>query len=279
MKIGCHVSIAGGVEQAPQRASELGCESFQIFTKNQRQWISKKYTSKQVQAFKDNRIEYGFAETPILSHASYLINMSANDPEKLALSRKAFEEELLRCSTLGIEYCVVHPGSHGGNGEEWGIERIIDTIEIVTEQARNNVMILLESTAGQGNSIGHNIEHLHSIISGMRNSETIGICLDTCHIFAAGYSIDTEKGWLEFIARLDKMIGINRLKAIHLNDSLREKASKKDRHAAIGKGKIGKKAFKSIVHLLDIPGILEVPGGYEVFKENIELVKQMRRRN
>lgn len=279
MKIGCHISIQGGIENSFQRASELGCESFQIFTQNQRQWISKTYSDEEIDKFKHAKNKYGYKNTEIISHASYLINLCANETDKLNRSRQAFLEEIKRCDTLGISGVVIHPGAHGGNGEDWALEVIAESVNVILKSYIPETKILLETIAGQGTGIGYTFEQLAAIRNHVLKKETVGFCLDTCHIFAAGYSIRSEKEWKIVLNKINDTIGIKNIRVIHLNDCKYECGSKKDRHQAIGEGHIGSDGFKSLINInefKDIPAILEVPGGDDVFRNNIALLKAMR---
>ncbi|MEJ2542525.1 MAG: deoxyribonuclease IV, partial [Calditrichaceae bacterium] len=188
MKIGCHISIQGGIENSLQRASELGCESFQVFTQNQRQWISKIYSDEEITAFQKAKKKFGFNHTNIISHASYLINLCASESDKLVKSRQAFLEELKRCDALGINWVVIHPGAHGGSGEEWGVMTIARSLNKILKSYIPKVKILLETIAGQGTGIGYTFEQLAAIRNQVKNKDVIGFCMDTCHIFSAGYS-------------------------------------------------------------------------------------------
>lgn len=279
MKIGCHISIQGGIENSYQRASELGCETFQIFTQNQRQWISKTYSDEKITTFKRVKNIYGYENTEILSHASYLINLCANETNKLDRSRQAFLEELKRCDALGISGVVIHPGAHGGNGEEWGIETIAESLNVILKSYIPETKILLETIAGQGTGIGYTFEQLATIRNHVQKKDAIGFCLDTCHIFSAGYSIRNEREWEIVLNEVNETIGIKNLKAIHLNDCKYKCGSKKDRHEAIGDGYIGLDGFRSLVNRNEfqpIPAILEIPGGDDVFRDNIALLKALR---
>jgi deoxyribonuclease-4 len=280
MLIGCHVSISDNITLAVDRAAAAGCESFQLFTQNQRQWRSVKYSDADVEAFKSKRAEAGFENVPIVSHASYLINMCASKEDNLLKSRRALLEELQRCALLGVEYLVIHPGSHGGNGEEWGIAAIAETINLTLKKIQPAVKILLETTAGQGHSIGWQFEQLAAIIESVDYKDAMGVCLDTCHVFAAGYDVEDEKGWQETLQQMEQSFGIGQVKVIHLNDSKKEKGSRRDRHERIGEGFIGKECFEALVNLPEfekVPGLLEVPGGMEAFTEDISLLKAMRK--
>lgn len=280
MKIGCHISIHGGIENCSQRANELGCESFQVFTQNQRQWISKSYRDDEIKAYQAALFKFGYKNTDVISHASYLINLCASDSQKLKQSRKAFEEELIRCDKFGISGVVIHPGAYGENNEDWGIAIIAESLNEILDSYRPKVKILLETIAGQGTGIGYNFHQLQAIYKKIVDKQYIGFCLDTCHIFAAGYPICDEKEWDTVIAEIDETIDSENIEAIHLNDCKFECGSKKDRHAAIGEGFIGLEGFRSLINrneFQDVPAILEVPGGDEVFKKNIKHLKAMRK--
>ena len=279
MKLGCHVSIAGGVFNAVTHAKESGCETFQIFTQNQRQWKSVSLSDIDVESFHRMRDNEGFRSARLLSHASYLINMCAQETDKLKRSRKAFVEELKRCDQLNLDYLVIHPGAHGGRGEEWGIAVIAETLNIVLSQYQPNVEILLETTAGQGFSIGYRFEHLQKIIEQVEKSSGVAVCIDTCHIFAAGYPIKNEVDWQNTFTQIEQTFCMDKLKALHLNDSFKESGSRKDRHAPIGEGLIGIECFEYLVNCEKIealPAILEIPGGLDKFKQNISLLKSLR---
>lgn len=279
MQIGCHVSISGGVEHAFDRAGKLGCETFQIFTQNQRQWISVHFTDQQIRSYISQRTDHGFKNAEITAHASYLINLCANAVANLTKSRKAFLEELKRCDALGVSGLVIHPGAHTGKGEDWGIEAIAESINEILSNYVPKVRILLETTAGQGSSIGYRFEQIQDILARVEKKSHLGVCVDTCHIFAAGYDIRTPEGWNNTLSQMDDTFGLTRVAVWHLNDSLKEFASRRDRHAPIGEGFIGKTGFQILMQMeqfRDTPGILEVPGGDVVFIENIKLLKNMR---
>lgn len=279
MLIGGHVSISGGISGSVSRAVNIGCETFQIFTQNQQQWINRIYTPEEIDGFKTERVKYAFHRVPVMSHASYLINMCSKNETTLKKSRQALKEEIIRCDALGIDFLVIHPGAHGGKGVEWGIKTIAETINRTLEAIHTDVMMLLETTAGQGTGIGHRFEQLRSITELVEKSEKIGICVDTCHIFAGGYPIDTETGWDRVIDEFDKIVGLKKLKALHLNDSLKEAGSRIDRHAQIGRGKIGINSFKYIVNnkrMKDIAGVVEIPGDENTYRENIQMLKNQR---
>ena len=279
MIFGCHVSISGGVEFAPQRADEVGAECFQIFTQNQRQWKSVVFNDQQKSAFRKEREKFGYQDRAVVSHASYLINLCASEPEKLQRSRQALFEELQRCDALGVDYLVIHPGAHGGNGEEWGIRTIAESLQILGEREWH-VRLLLETIAGQGSGVGYRLEQLAQIIELAPKENKPGVCADTCHLLAAGYDIATEEGWQTTLQIMEETIGVDNVAVWHLNDSMHPLGSRRDRHAAIGEGHIGLEGFRRLVNdtrLKDKAGILEIPGGSVKYAENIALLKEMRR--
>ncbi len=279
MKVGCHVSISGGIQYAFERADSLGCESFQIFTQNQRQWKSVEYDKDTIQKFHLERTQHHFNKIPLIAHASYLINLCAQEPEKLEKSRMAFLEELKRCDQLGIAGLVIHPGAHGGKGEDWGIAVIAESINYALDNYNPQVQMLLETTAGQGTGIGSRFEHLKKIMDLTISKSNVGVCVDTCHIFAAGYDIRSKENWKDTLQKMENSFGLDQVAVFHLNDSKKEYDSHRDRHAAIGEGFIGAESFKVLMQVerfKEIPGILEVPGGDVVFIENIKLLKKMR---
>lgn len=279
MKIGCHISISGGIQFSFRRAATLSCEVFQIFTQNQRQWVSVKYDQDTLQEYGLERERNHFNDAALTAHASYLINLCALEPDKLYKARGALLDELKRCDLLQIDGLVIHPGSHGGKGEDWGIAAIADSINFILSGYTPKVKILLETTAGQGNGIGHRFEHLAQIMNLVEQKDALGICVDTCHIFAAGYDIRSEQDWEQTLEQMEKTFGINKIMVWHLNDSKKEFASRKDRHAPIGEGFIGLKSFEILMRnsqFKNTPGILEVPGGDDVFSNNIKMLKKLR---
>jgi len=259
--IGAHFSISGGLHKALYEADSLDCNALQIFTKNAAIWKERILTQKDIHQFLKAKKETGISE--IISHASYLINIAGPDPDKAAMSCNALKQEFHRCHQLEIPYIVLHPGSHMGKGESEGIQKIASNINLIFKLTKNNtVRLLLETTAGQGSSIGHKFEQLADIVELVHDKNRIGVCLDTCHIFAAGYDISTGKGYQDVMNKLDAIIGLDNLFAIHLNDSKKESSSRVDRHENIGKGFIGNDGFKYIINdhrLKHIPKIIETP--------------------
>jgi len=261
--LGAHFSIAKGLDKALYEVKSYGCNTLQIFTKNANTWKERVVTQKEIENFEQAKLETGISN--IASHASYLINLATPEKKKHKMSCNALAQELIRSSCLGIPYVVLHPGSHMGAGKKEGIARIAESInEIFVKTPGINTRLLLETTAGQGSSVGHTFEHLASIISKVEKKINPGICLDTCHIFAAGYDIRTMEYYRKTMDAFDSIIGLDRLCFMHLNDSKKELGSRVDRHEQIGLGYIGLDAFKYIMNddrFIDIPKIIETPKG------------------
>lgn len=259
--LGAHFSTAGGLENAIYSAHKYKCSTLQLFTKNARSWKEKAVSIEEIDKF--NKAKQQTNISRIISHASYLINIASNDKEKLEKSKNALANELIRSSQLGIESVVLHPGSHLNQGEEQGISLAIETINSIFSQTdKISARLVLETTAGQGTNLGHKFEQLSQIIEGTKNIAKIGVCIDTCHIFAAGYDISHYDAGLQTIEEFDSVIGLEHLFVLHLNDSLHELGSKKDRHDHIGDGCIGNDAFALIMNdsrFQAIPKIIETP--------------------
>ncbi len=276
--MGAHVSITGGLRLAPARGKEIGCEAIQIFSKNQRQWKAKPLDEEEAEAFKAEVGRAGLASVAI--HDSYLINLADTEEEGLEKSRAAFVEEMERAQRLAVRYLIFHPGAHKGAGEEAGIARISESIDYCVEAAdASDVVLLLESTAGQGSTLGYRLEQLREIRKAVGNPTRVGYCLDTCHIFAAGYDIGDEEGYEAVIHHASKVLGLEEIRAFHLNDSKRELGSRVDRHEQIGEGELGLGAFRRLVNdarFQDVPGFLETPGEDEDFRRNLEVLKGLR---
>lgn len=258
--IGAHVSAAGGVENAPIRAHEIGATAFALFTKNQRQWNAKPLTQASINDFKRNCSKYGYGAGHILPHDSYLINLGAPEEEKLNKSRAAFIDEFERCQALGLTLLNFHPGSHLKQiSEQECLAKIAQSINLA-HQAVPDVIAVIENTAGQGSNLGCTFEQLAEIIRQVDNKERVGICLDTCHLFAAGYDLRTEISCQETFAEFDRIVGMHYLRAMHINDSKVELGSRVDRHHSLGKGHIGWQGFEYIAkdsRFNHIPLILE----------------------
>ena len=278
--LGAHFSIAKGLHQAILSADSYKCNTLQIFTKNAQTWKEKTLTEKEIKKFKHTKEQTGIHQ--IISHTSYLINIAGPDKKKAEMSCEALKQEFIRCRQLDIPYTVLHPGSHMGDGEEKGINRITDNInQIFSATEEITTRLLLETTAGQGSSIGHTFEQLATIIEKIHDQSRIGICLDTCHIFAAGYDISDKKGYKNTIKDFDDIIGLKNLFVIHLNDTQKACNTRVDRHEHIGDGFIGLDAFKLIVNdsrLQNIPKILETPklkNEQDADSINLELFRQL----
>lgn len=260
--IGAHVHVSGGVENAPVNAGAIGAKAFALFTKNQRQWVSAPLSGQSISLFKERCREYGYSPKHILPHDSYLINLGNPDAEGLAKSRAAFLDEMKRCEQLGLELLNFHPGSSLKKiSDEACLERIAESINLTLEQTQG-VCAVIENTAGQGSNLGYTFEQIAYIIDRVDDKTRVGVCIDTCHTFAAGYDLSTEAGFAETFDRFGEVIGFKYLKGMHLNDSKKGAGSHVDRHECIGKGMIGVPAFRRIMEdsrFDDMPLILETP--------------------
>jgi deoxyribonuclease-4 len=281
MNLGAHMSIAGGVHLALLRGKSIGCNAVQLFVKSSNQWRAKKLTAEEIDLFHEESRPFtpGF----VIAHTSYLINIASPDPALLKKSADALLVELRRCAVLGIPYLVLHPGSHRGAGIDRGIETVASTINRLYEETTGDrTAILLEITSGAGNTIGSTFEELAAIIELVEDRSRTGICYDTCHAFTAGYDIRTKRKYNSTFKALDKTIGFEYLTAFHLNDSLGEFGSHKDRHTHIGQGELGIDAFSYLVNdrrFLDRPMVLETPKGDDLREdiENLALLRSLRR--
>lgn len=275
--IGAHVSIAGGVQNAPLNARRIGATAFGLFTKNQRQWRAKPLSEEEIRLFRENCLEAGYRPEQILPHDSYLINLGHPETEGLARSREAFVEEMRRCEALGLLYLNFHPGSHLDRiSEAECIARIADSINIALDQTRG-VTAVIENTAGQGTNVGHRFEHLAAIIERVADRSRVGVCLDTCHGFSAGYDLRTEAGYAEALAAFDAVVGWAYLRGLHLNDGKKALGSRVDRHESIGQGTLGLEVFRRIMNdprFDGIPMILETPDESR-WAEEIRLLQGM----
>ena len=275
--LGAHTSTAGGVSKSVERAEKLGFTAMQIFTKNNNRWFANPLDEEEIKRFKDKlkKSDIKF----VVSHDSYLINLCASNSEILEKSRKALADELERCELLEIPYLNFHPGSHTGRGEEDGLKVIAESLNIVHEKTKDfKVGSMLELTAGQGTALGYRFEHIAKIIELVEDKVRLSVCIDTAHIFAAGYDIRSPKEYEKTIKEFDSIIGLSRLRCLHMNDSKRELGSRVDRHEHIGKGFIGKEGFRNIMNdkkLVKIPKILETPKGKEQL-EDLENLKVLR---
>lgn len=260
VRVGCHVSIAGSIDESVSRAIERNCDTFQIFTRNPRGWKRKELEQTVVDAFIENVNASGIR--PVVAHMPYLPNLASPDSEIYIKSLETLTNELKRCDLLDIPYLVTHLGSHRGAGLKKGISRQINGINQAFEASLGNVMLLLENTAGTKNSVGGSFEDIRTIMDGITDQKRVGICFDTCHGFAAGYEMRTEEGVSETLEHFDSIIGADYLKAVHLNDSRGELGSRIDRHEHIGMGYIGDEGFRHILHhplIRALPLICETP--------------------
>ena len=277
--LGAHESIAGGLHLAFERIAQVGGESLQIFTRNQRQWQAAPLTEEEIIDF--SRAWKEADNMPVASHASYLINLGSSKAEQAEKSIAAFADELQRCALLGIPFAVFHPGSHGGAGVDTGLANVTTHLDRVIERAGDeckSVITLLETTAGQGTGLGYRFEELAYILEKTRYTERLGVCVDTCHIFAAGYDIRTPGSYASTFAEFDRIIGIDRIRFFHLNDSKKELGSRVDRHAHIGKGYIGLEGFRCLVNdprFRNHAMTLETPKGKDLAedRENLAVLR------
>lgn len=253
--VGAHVSAAGGVDQAVLRAHEIKATAFALFTKNQRQWKAAPLSTEVIDKFKKNCELYGYGPSQILPHDSYLINLGHPEEEALEKSRDAFLDEMQRCEQLGIELLNFHPGSHLNKIDvDKCLQKIAQSINITLEKTKN-VTAVIENTAGQGTNLGYRFEHLAAIIDGVEDKSRVGVCIDTCHTFAAGYDLRTREECEKTFAEFEKIVGFQYLKAMHLNDAKSELASRVDRHHSLGEGNIGKVPFSYIMQDTRFDGI------------------------
>jgi len=273
--IGAHVSTSGGVQNAPLNAKEIGANAFALFLKNQRRWFEKPYPSDRVEKFKRNLQRLGFSADKVLPHAGYLINLCSPDREKAEKSFLALKDEVERAHQLGLRFVNFHPGAHLNKySEREALKIIAERVNQIIAETKG-VVLVLETTAGQGSNLGYRFEHLAAIIEEVEDKTRIGVCIDTCHIFAAGYDISTEKGYFKTFEQFEEIIGFEYLKGVHLNDSKTPLGSRKDRHAPLGKGYIGLTPFKLMVNderFKGVPLILETPDPTR-WPEEIALLK------
>jgi deoxyribonuclease IV len=274
--LGAHMSIAGGVSEAFARGKEAGCECIQIFTKSSRQWASKPYAEEEVAAFKRAQAETGIRI--VVAHDSYLLNLGAPDEKLRQRSVGGFIDELERCELLGVPFLIAHPGSHVGSGEEAGIKMIAQSIDEAHKACAGfKVKVALEITAGQGSNLGYKFEQMGQIFDAVKENERLRLCFDTEHAFAAGYDLRTDEGYERTFAELDKHIGLKRLVAFHINDSLKPFNSHVDRHEHIGKGHLGLDPFRRVVNdprFVGLPMCLETEPGPEM-KDIVEDLKSL----
>jgi deoxyribonuclease-4 len=272
--IGAHVSASGGVENAPLNAREIGATAFALFTKNQRQWVAKPLTVESIARFKENCADAGYAPHQILPHDSYLINLGNPDRDALNKSRAAFLDEIQRCEQLGLDRLNFHPGAHlKKTSEEHCLQLIAESVNHVLNRT-SGVTAVIENTAGQGSNLGHAFEQIAAIIEGVEDKSRVGVCIDTCHAFTAGYDLRSREGFDATWQLFEKVIGFEYLKGMHLNDSKKELGTRVDRHHSLGKGFLGIDPFKWIMadpRFDGIPLVLETPDD-SLWEEEIRLL-------
>jgi deoxyribonuclease-4 len=279
LRLGAHESIAGGLHKAFDRARSVSCETVQIFVKSNRSWAVKPLAEEDVARFKAKAEETGIG--PVVGHTSYLLNLGTHDEALWAKSRDMLIVELERCEALEVPWLVLHPGSHVGAGEEAGLAQVAQALgEVHAATPGFRTRILLETTAGQGTSLGCRFEHLAWLMEHTPEGERLGVCLDTCHVFAAGYELRTKAGYAATMEAFDRVIGLKRLHAIHLNDCKGNLGSRKDRHEHIGKGNIGLEGFRHVVNdsrLAGLPALLETPKGDDLHedRENLAVLRSL----
>jgi deoxyribonuclease-4 len=277
MLLGAHVSIAGGIHKSPKRAKDFSCNTFQIFTKNQRQWNVPDLSFQEITLFKKEAKEHGF--NVIFSHATYLINIASPNKKQWKKSVNHMIIELHRSYQLGLKYYIIHPGFYCQANLKEGMKNITNAISLALKNS-SKVMILLETTAGQGSSIGYKFWQIANLILQSAFPERIGVCVDTCHIFAAGYDIRTKQGYDETMYEFDRLIGINKLKVLHFNDSIGKLGSRVDRHQHIGRGEIGLNAFSFFINdknFTDIPMIIETPKEEGMDFRNLDVLRSLKK--
>jgi deoxyribonuclease-4 len=277
MPLGAHMSISGGLDKAVVSGQELGCETIQIFTRSPRQWRSRVLKEAEVALFSQTKEEAGI--DPVVAHDCYLINLASLEEELWQKSLSVFIEELGHCQALEIPYLILHPGSHVGAGEESGLKRVAKALDWARNETQGyRVEVLLENTAGQGTNLGYRFEHLATLLSLVRDRSWLGVCFDTCHAFTAGYDLRTRAGYETTWQEIEGLVGLERLKVVHLNDAKGDLGSRLDRHEHIGQGMMGLEPFRMLLNderFRDLPMVLETPKGPDLSedRENLRLLR------
>jgi deoxyribonuclease-4 len=275
MKFGAHCSTAGGVWKALERGASIDCEIVQIFVKNNMQWLGRPHAAGDIELFASKRGEF----SAVFGHTGYLINLAAGPSANRDKSLASLIQEIQFATALDLPFLVLHPGAHLGAGEDAGLQRMSEGLnEVFRATRKSRVRIALENTAGQGSCLGHRLEHLAAIYDAVDKPERLALCIDTAHLFAAGYDIRAASGWDKAMALIDKLIGRREIAAFHLNDSKTDLGSRVDRHEHIGKGKIGLQAFRHLVndcHFTNVPGCLETPKSDDLH-EDVENLAALR---
>jgi deoxyribonuclease-4 len=278
--LGAHVPTSGGLALAPARGNAIRADAIQIFTRSQLQWKARSVAPEEAAAFREATAASGLRA--VVAHGSYLVNLASPEPRALERSREAFVAELERCHALGIGCLIFHPGAHLGAGEAAGLATVAASLVHVLERTEGvEVSLALEATAGMGSSLGHSFEQLAAILELVKGAARVRVCLDTCHLFAAGYDIASPAGYESTLRAFERTVGLARLAALHLNDSRRELGSRADRHAPIGAGHLGLATFRRIVRdarLRGLPMLLETPGGLPAWKRELALLRRLRTR-
>jgi len=277
MVLGGHVSVTGGVRNAPERARAVTCDCMQIFSKNQMQWASKPLDLEDAEQYKVNMGAHGIRETVI--HDSYLINLGSPDKALLKRSREAFLDEVVRAKHLGVRNLIFHPGAHMGAGEQVGLKRIADSLNWVRkESGSGDVRFVLENTAGQGTVLGHSFEQIAKVIDMLDDQRNVGVCFDTCHGYVAGYDVRSNDGYEKTFEIFDEVLGVEMMSAMHINDSKGKQGSHLDRHEQIGKGFLGLECFKHFMNddrWEGIPMVLETPEGEKGYKQELKTLRSL----
>lgn len=273
--LGGHISVSGGMRNAPERARQATCDCMQVFSKNQMQWAAKALDMEDAEQYKANMVTHGVSETVI--HDSYLINLGSPDKTLLRKSREAFLDEVIRAQHLGVRNLIFHPGAHMGSGEQAGMKRVAESLNWVRKECGSNeVCFVLETTAGQGTVLGHSFEQLAKVIDMLDDQKDAGVCFDTCHAYAAGYDIKSKKGYEKTFKLFDDVLGVEMMKAMHMNDSKGKLGSHLDRHEQIGEGFLGLGCFR---HFMNddrwdgVPMVLETPAGDKKYKQELKLLR------